>query len=76
MDKSPEINGEIRAAKDALQRASEGLQKLWFDGTIRLEQDRIESYQEDLNWIEKELPMVRKLLSDFENIALKKKLDV
>ena len=72
MNTAPEINGNIRAAKDMLQVASEGLQKLWFAGEVRLPLDRIESYQEDLGWIEKELPMIRKTLADFLSIALKK----
>ena len=71
MTNAPEINGNIREAKDALQRASESLQKLWEDGSVRLQKDRIENYQEDINWIEKELPMIRKVLADFENISLK-----
>ena len=72
MNNAPEINGNIRESKEALQRASEGLQKLWFAGDTRLPLDRIDSYREDLYWIEKELPMIRKVLSEFNNIALNK----
>ena len=72
MNNAPEINGNIRGSREALQRASEGLQKLWEAGEVRLPPDRIESYREDLTWIEKELPMIRKILSDFGSIALKK----
>lgn len=70
-----ETLGSIRQAKDGLQRASEGLQKIWAGGEVRLLMDWIESFKEDIKWIENELPLIKKTLADFEAIALKEKVN-